>query len=207
MVPDSSSDSPLVIVHSDAKPALEELTNDGIGYDELYATKKTWLGYAMYKPNPPLLVLPAMKVALEATLASLREIDKELEVYVVAAHRAVEVQEALYKKDPSVGQTSPHCTGAAVAICLAKNGIPLFPIKDIINEFFAAGPKRQLSDLPKFQDAINNHKEEIDLLRECAERAGLLINPDKFWHFELPNAQNLPIMLLEDAKQYLIQSR
>ena len=207
MVSDSSSDSPSVIVHSDENPALEELTNDGIIYSELYA-EKSWAGPAIYKPNPPLLVLPAMKVALEATLASLRKSDSTLQIYVVAAHRAVEVQEELYKKDSSVGQTSPHCTGAAVAICLAKNGIPLFPIKDIINAFFTAGPQRQLSDLPEdLKDEINNHKKEIDLLRECAERAGLVINSDKFWHFELPDAQNLPIILLEDADKYLIQSR
>jgi D-alanyl-D-alanine dipeptidase len=206
MVSDSSSDSPSVIVHSDENPALEELKNDGIIYSELYA-EKSWAGPAIYKPNPPLLVLPAMKVALEATLASLRKSDSTLQIYVVAAHRAVEVQEALYKKDPSVGQTSPHCTGAAVAICLARDGIPLFPIKDIINEFFTAGPQRQLHDLYQFQEAINNHKEEIDLLRECAKREGLVINSDKFWHFELPDAQNLPIILLEDADKYLIQSR
>ncbi len=201
---DSSSDSPLVIVHSDKNPALEELTNEGIRYSELY-DKESWAGPPIYKPNPPLLVLPAMKVALEATLASLRERDEALQILVVAAHRAVEVQEKLHEKDPSVGQTSTHCTGAAVALCLAKNGIPLFPIKDIINAFFSAGPQRQLSDLPKaLKDEINNHKKEIDLLRECAERAGLVINPDKFWHFELPEAQNRPIILLEDADKYLL---
>jgi D-alanyl-D-alanine dipeptidase len=206
MVSDSSSDSPSVIVHSDENPALEELKNDGIRYSELYA-EKSWAGPAIYKPNPPLLVLPAMKVALEATLASLRERDEALQILVVAAHRVVEVQKKLHEKDPSVGQTSPHCTGAAVAICLAKNGIPLFPIKDIINAFFAAGPQRQLSNLPNFKDDIKKHQKEIDLLRECAKRAGLVINSDKFWHFELPDAQNLPIILLEDADKYLLRSR
>ncbi len=194
----SASDSPLVIIHTDENPALVDMTGtEGFPHDEIYS-KPSWAGDPIYTQERPLWVSRPMSIALHAMLISLHDIDPTLEVYVAAAYREQEVQEILFEKDASVGKTSPHSTGNAVAVCSARNGIPLVPLHKIINAFFAAGPKRQLPDLSEFQ-------EFIDPLHQCAQEAGLVINPQKFWHLEYPDAKTSPIIDFPNAKDYLLR--
>ena len=171
---------------------------EGFPHDEIYS-KPSWAGDPIYTRERPLWVSRPMSIALHAMLVSLQKIDPALQVYVAAAYREQEVQEnILFEKDPSVGTTSPHSTGKAVAVCLARDGSPLVPLHEIINAFFAAGPKRQLPDLSEFQ-------EFIDPLHECAREAGLVINPEKFWHLECPDAETSPIIDFPNAKDYLLR--
>ena len=196
-----TSDSPLVIIRTDDSPVLVDMTGEeGLVHDEFY-TKKNWAGDPIYTRERPLWVSRPMSIALQAMLVSLRSIDPTLEVYVAAAYRERKVQEnILFEKDPSVGKTSPHSTGKAVAVCLARDGSPLVPLHEIINAFFAAGPERELPDLSEFQQFI-------DPLHQCAQEAGLVINPEKFWHLECPDAERSPIIDFPNAEHYLLRSR
>ena len=195
----SASDSPSVIIHTDENPALVDMTGaEGFLHDEIYS-KPSWAGDPIYTQERPLWVSRPMSIALQAMLVSLQKIDPALQVYVAAAYRERKVQEEiLFKKDPSVGKTSTHSTGNAVAVCLARNGIPLVPLHEIINTFFAAGPERQLPDLSEFQQLI-------DQLHQCAREAGLVINPEKFWHLEYPDTKTSPIIHLPNAAQHLLR--
>jgi len=196
----SASNSPSVIIHTDENPALVDMTGtEGFLHDEIYS-KPSWAGDPIYTQERPLWVSRPMSIALHAMLVSLGSIDPTLQVYVAAAYRESEVQGILFKQDPSVGKTSTHSTGNAVAVCLARNGIPLVPLHEIINTFFAAGPERQLPDLSEFQQLI-------DQLHQCARKAGLVINPEKFWHLEYPDAKTSPIIHFPNAKDYLLRSR
>ena len=195
----SASNSPSVIIRTGENPALVDMTGtEGFPHDEIYS-KPSWAGDPIYTQERPLWVSRPMSIALQAMLVSLRSIDPILEVHVAAAYREQEVQEnILFEKDPSVGKTSPHSTGKAVAVCLARNGIPLVPLHKIINAFFAAGPERQLPDLSEFQQFI-------DPLHQCARKAGLVINPEKFWHLEYPDAKTSPIIHFPNAEQHLLR--
>ena len=196
-----TSDSPSVIIHTDENPALVDMTGaEGFVHREIYS-EESWAEGPIYTRERPLWVSLPMSIALQTMLVSLRSIDPTLEVYVAAAYRERKVQEnILFEKDPSVGKTSPHSTGKAVAVCLARNGIPLVPLHKIINAFFAAGPERELPDLSEFQ-------EFIDPLHQCAREAGLVINPEKFWHLECPDAETSPIIDFPNAEHYLLRSR
>ncbi len=197
----SASDSPLVIIHTDENPALVDMTGaEGFVHDEIYS-KPSWARDPIYTRKRPLWVSRPMRIALQAMLVSLQKIDPALQVYVAAAYREQKVQEEiLFKQDHSVGKTSPHSTGKAVAVCLARDGSPLVPLHEIINAFFAAGPERELPDLSEFQQFI-------DPLHQCAREAGLVISPEKFWHLECPDAERSPIIDFPNAKDYLLRSR
>jgi len=195
----SASDSPSVIIHTDENPALVDMTGaEGFVHREIYS-EESWAGGPIYTRERPLWVSSRMNIALQALLVSLKNFNPTLQVLVVAAYRERKVQEEiLFKKDPSVGKTSTHSTGNAVAVCLARNGIPLVPLHEIINTFFAAGPERQLPDLSEFQQLI-------DQLHQCARKAGLVINPEKFWHLEYPDAKTSPIIHLPNAAQHFLR--
>jgi D-alanyl-D-alanine dipeptidase len=173
---------------------------EGFVHREIYS-EESWAGGPIYTRERPLWVSSRMNIALQAMLVSLKNFNPTLQVLVVAAYRERKVQEEiLFKKDPSVGKTSTHSTGNAVAVCLARNGIPLVPLHEIINTFFAAGPKRQLQNVSAFQ-------EFIEPLRRYAQEAGLVINTQKFWHLECSDAKTSPIIHFPNAEQHLLRSR
>jgi D-alanyl-D-alanine dipeptidase len=189
--------------------ALVEVKHERFVIELLYATSHHLLNRPVYKEYglDKCYAHPELFACLLRTTDRLKELCLKLKIY--DCYRPVAVQremwkilpDARYVADPEVG--SHHNRGVAVDCYLVReDGTPLeFPtapdgyipgIEKDFDRWMAylkkAHPEYQC--LPEEAEKCRNR----DLLRSIMEQAGLIIDTDEWWHYELPNAYDYPLI-------------
>jgi D-alanyl-D-alanine dipeptidase len=171
----------------DATTAVPDLT-----VDLRYATADNFLKQAVYPPGARCQLLPAAAEHLAQAAKALRARGYRLMAW--DCYRPLAVQRRMWElypvrgfvADPNRGG-SHHNRGAAIDLTLVtKDGEPV--------EMPTAFDTFTRASFSRYPGGTKSSREHRDLLIEAMETAGFKRNPMEWWHFDLPNAIDYPIL-------------
>jgi D-alanyl-D-alanine dipeptidase len=159
--------------------------------DLRYATSNNFLKRRLYPEGARCLLLATMADRLARAAERLRQRGFRIKVY--DCYRPLSVQRQMWKVMPQPGYVadprrgSNHNRGAAVDLTLADLDGSEVEMPTAFDTFDAAAHHGYAKAPPT---AARNR----EILREAMEQAGLRKNRLEWWHYELPQAERLPIL-------------
>ncbi len=156
-----------------------------------YATADNFLHRKVYPANAPCLLLPAAAERLAQAAEGLRAKGFRLKAYDCYRPRSVQYEmwklfpKPGYVADPRTG--SNHNRGAAIDLTLVTLEGAEVEMPTPFDTFSQAAHH----GYPGGSQASRRHRE---LLREAMEGAGFRRNRMEWWHYDLPQAKQYPVL-------------
>ncbi|HEX7380644.1 MAG TPA: D-alanyl-D-alanine dipeptidase [Nevskiaceae bacterium] len=169
---------------------------DGLRIRLAYATSRNWMGRALYAPSARCVLRPEAAARVRRAAAGARRAGLVLVVFDAYRPEAVQrvfwnrLPDDRYVADPAVG--SNHTRGAAADVGLAGEDGRLLDM----GTGFDAMCEQSHHDRRDLSQAVERNR---DVLLGIMLHAGLVELPTEWWHYELADARNWPLIPADAA--------